>query len=68
MNNVFGVDYHEFGLICHHSHVHVCQQYIVRGWVRVRVCISNKKDEKKIKGTTKPLMANLDIAPNCQVP
>ena len=44
------------------SHVHVCQQCIVRGWGQGQgLDQRTKKDQKKIKDTTKPLMANLDI-------
>ena len=40
------------------SHVHVC---IVRGWNLGLGFGLENKDQKMIKGTTKPLMANLDI-------
>ena len=35
---------------------------LLGGGVRVRVGIRDQRRPKKIKGTTKPLMANLDIA------
>ena len=41
------------------SRVHVCQQCIVRG-LGLGLTFG-VKNQKKIKGTTKPLMANLDI-------
>ena len=34
---------------------------LLGGGIRVRVWIRTKKDQKKIKGTTRPVMANLDI-------
>ena len=45
-------------------HVQDCQQCIVRGvGLGLGFGLGNK-DQKKIKGTTKPLMAILDISPN----
>ena len=34
---------------------------LLGGGIRVKVWIENKKDQKKLKDTPKPLMANLDI-------
>ena len=43
-------------------HVQVCQQCNVRGWGQGQgLDQRTKKDQKKIKGTTKPLLAILDI-------
>ena len=42
----------------------VCQQYIVRARVELGLGFGlENKDQKKIKGNTKPLMTNLDIIP-----
>ena len=44
------------------SHVHTCQQCIVRGLgFGLGFGLENKERSKKIKGTAKPLMVNLDI-------
>ena len=48
-----------------HCYSQVCVFALLSHGVRVRDWIKEgkKKDQKKIKGTTKPLMANLDRTP-----